>query len=78
MECLINYFCHLNSICSAMQIWYSNVPNTKLAEIKGHQNWVKVTGEYLMFPGGGTQFRHGATRYIDFIQDVSTSCFSLS
>lgn len=52
------------------KIWYSNVPNTKLAEIKGHQNWVKVTGEYLMFPGGGTQFRHGATRYIDFIQDA--------
>ncbi|URD95427.1 hypothetical protein MUK42_29256 [Musa troglodytarum] len=50
------------------RIWYSNVPRTKLAEVKGHQNWVKVTGEYLTFPGGGTQFIHGALHYIDFIQ----------
>lgn len=54
-----------------MQIWYYNVPHTKLAEVKGHQNWVKVTGEYLSFPGGGTQFINGALHYIDFIQNVS-------
>ncbi|XP_020112399.1 probable methyltransferase PMT26 [Ananas comosus] len=50
------------------RIWYNNVPYTKLAEVKGHQNWVKVTGEYLSFPGGGTQFIHGALHYIDFLQ----------
>lgn len=50
------------------RIWYYNVPHTKLAEVKGHQNWVKVTGEYLTFPGGGTQFKNGALHYIDFIQ----------
>ncbi|KAB1210538.1 putative methyltransferase PMT26 [Morella rubra] len=54
---------------SREKIWYSNVPHTKLAEVKGHQNWVKVTGEYLTFPGGGTQFKHGALHYIDFVQD---------
>lgn len=54
-----------------MQIWYYNVPHTKLAEVKGHQNWVKVTGDHLTFPGGGTQFVHGALHYIDFIQQVS-------
>lgn len=53
-----------------MQIWYNNVPHTKLVEYKGHQNWVKVSGEYLTFPGGGTQFKHGALHYIDFIQEV--------
>uniref|UniRef100_A0A2N9EKU4 Methyltransferase n=1 Tax=Fagus sylvatica TaxID=28930 RepID=A0A2N9EKU4_FAGSY len=47
-----------------------NVPHTKLAEVKGHQNWVKVTGEYLTFPGGGTQFINGALHYIDFIQQI--------
>ncbi|KAL4332068.1 hypothetical protein GQ457_07G022700 [Hibiscus cannabinus] len=52
------------------KIWYYNVPHTKLAEVKGHQNWVKVTGEYLTFPGGGTQFVNGALHYIDFIQDA--------
>ncbi|XP_020090303.1 probable methyltransferase PMT24 [Ananas comosus] len=51
------------------KIWYSNVPHTKLAKYKGHQNWVKVSGEYLTFPGGGTQFKHGALHYIDFIQE---------
>ncbi|XP_072950346.1 probable methyltransferase PMT24 [Typha angustifolia] len=50
------------------KIWYHNVPHTKLADVKGHQNWVKVSGEYLSFPGGGTQFKHGALHYIDFIQ----------
>lgn len=57
-----------------LQIWYANVPNTKLAEVKGHQNWVKVTGEHLTFPGGGTQFIHGALHYIDFIQQVMRFC----
>lgn len=55
----------------ALQIWFQNVPNTMLAQVKGHQNWVKVTGEILTFPGGGTQFIHGALHYIDFIQQVS-------
>lgn len=55
---------------SREKIWYYNVPHTKLAEVKGHQNWVKVTGEYLTFPGGGTQFKHGALHYIDFIQET--------
>ncbi|KAI4369275.1 hypothetical protein MLD38_017735 [Melastoma candidum] len=50
------------------KIWYNNVPHMKLAAYKGHQNWVKVSGEYLTFPGGGTQFQHGALHYIDFIQ----------
>ncbi|XP_076888000.1 putative methyltransferase PMT24 isoform X2 [Bidens hawaiensis] len=54
---------------SREQIWYSNVPHTKLAAVKGHQNWVKVDGEYLSFPGGGTQFKNGALHYIDFIQE---------
>ncbi|XP_025015625.1 probable methyltransferase PMT27 isoform X2 [Ricinus communis] len=52
------------------KIWYHNVPHTKLAEVKGHQNWVKVTGEFLTFPGGGTQFIHGALHYIDFVQQA--------
>ncbi|KAF7816778.1 putative methyltransferase PMT24 [Senna tora] len=53
---------------SREMIWYNNAPHTKLVEVKGHQNWVKVTGKYLTFPGGGTQFKHGALHYIEFIQ----------
>ncbi|KAL3614663.1 hypothetical protein CASFOL_041420 [Castilleja foliolosa] len=52
------------------KIWYHNVPHKTLAEVKGHQNWVKVTGEFLTFPGGGTQFIHGALHYIDFLQEA--------
>ncbi|KAK4780409.1 hypothetical protein SAY87_016515 [Trapa incisa] len=53
---------------SREKIWYHNVPHPLLADVKGHQNWVKVTGEFLTFPGGGTQFIHGALHYIDFLQ----------
>ncbi|CAA6660427.1 unnamed protein product [Spirodela intermedia] len=31
------------------KIWYFNVPHTKLAVVKGHQNWVKVTGNISRF-----------------------------
>ncbi|KAL9248137.1 hypothetical protein vseg_021494 [Gypsophila vaccaria] len=55
---------------SREKIWYYNIPHTKLAEVKGHQNWVKVSGEYLTFPGGGTQFKHGALHYIEFIENM--------
>ncbi|WOL03574.1 putative methyltransferase PMT26 [Canna indica] len=51
------------------KIWYNNVPHTKLVEYKGHQNWVKVSGDYLIFPGGGTQFKRGALHYIDFVEE---------
>jgi Putative S-adenosyl-L-methionine-dependent methyltransferase len=59
---------HFNSFL--FQIWYSNVPHTQLVKYKGHQNWIKVSGEYLTFPGGGTQFKHGVSHYINFIQEV--------
>ncbi|KAI7736629.1 hypothetical protein M8C21_025714 [Ambrosia artemisiifolia] len=52
------------------KIWFHNVPHKSLANIKGHQNWVKVTGEFLTFPGGGTQFIHGALHYIDMLQQA--------
>lgn len=52
------------------KIWYNNVPHTKLAEYKKHQNWVRVSGEYNIFPGGGTQFKNGALHYIDFIEET--------
>uniref|UniRef100_A0ACD6A9V9 Uncharacterized protein n=1 Tax=Avena sativa TaxID=4498 RepID=A0ACD6A9V9_AVESA len=52
------------------KIWYNNVPNTQLVEFKGHQNWVNISGEHLIFPGGGTQFKRGALHYIDVIQEA--------
>lgn len=55
-----------------MQILFSNVPHIKLVQFKGHQNWVQA-GSYLTFPGGGSQFKHGAMNDIDFIQKICCS-----
>ncbi|AES71217.2 methyltransferase PMT16, putative [Medicago truncatula] len=49
-------------------IWYDNVPHPKLVEYKKEQNWVVKSGEYLVFPGGGTQFKEGVNHYINFIE----------
>lgn len=53
-----------------LKVWFSNVPHTQLVSYKADQNWVKVSkdGKKLIFPGGGTQFKHGATHYIDFLE----------
>ncbi|BAT75435.1 hypothetical protein LR48_Vigan01g181700 [Vigna angularis] len=55
------------------KVWFHNVPHTLLADVKGHQNWMKLKGEFLTFPGGGTQFIHGALHYIDFLQQAEPS-----
>ncbi|KAJ3669044.1 hypothetical protein LUZ60_010994 [Juncus effusus] len=54
-------------------IWYSNVPHPKLVEYKKDQNWVRKSGDYLIFPGGGTQFKEGISNYINFIQQIHPS-----
>ncbi|OAY69039.1 putative methyltransferase PMT23 [Ananas comosus] len=54
-------------------IWYGNVPHPKLVEYKKDQNWVRRSGDYLEFPGGGTQFKQGVTRYIQFIERILPS-----
>ncbi|RRT65186.1 hypothetical protein B296_00013565 [Ensete ventricosum] len=51
-------------------IWYDNVPHTKLIEYKKDQNWVRKSADYLVFPGGGTQFKEGVSSYIEFIEQV--------
>lgn len=51
-------------------IWYDNVPHTKLVEYKKDQNWVQKSGDYLVFPGGGTQFKEGVANYIMFIEKM--------
>ncbi|CAN4109166.1 unnamed protein product [Withania somnifera] len=45
-------------------VWRSNINHTRLAEVKGGQNWVHEKGQLWWFPGGGTHFKHGATEYI--------------
>ncbi|XXG39786.1 hypothetical protein AAC387_Pa01g0656 [Persea americana] len=54
-------------------IWFDNVPHPKLVEYKKDQNWVQKIGDYLNFPGGGTQFKEGVTSYIKFIERIFPS-----
>ncbi|KAL5732912.1 hypothetical protein ACOSP7_032254 [Xanthoceras sorbifolium] len=49
-------------------IWYDNVPHPKLVDYKKDQNWVRKSGDYFVFPGGGTQFKEGVTSYVEFVE----------
>ncbi|XP_022871830.1 probable methyltransferase PMT23 [Olea europaea var. sylvestris] len=49
-------------------VWYDNVPHPKLVEYKKDQHWVVKSGDYFIFPGGGTQFKNGVGHYIDSIE----------
>lgn len=55
---------------SLHQVWFNNVPHTRLVEDKGGQNWISIKGDKFVFPGGGTQFIHGADQYLDQISQM--------
>ncbi|KAG9151481.1 hypothetical protein Leryth_015089 [Lithospermum erythrorhizon] len=55
------------------EVWFSNVPHARLAEDKGGQNWITVDKDKFKFPGGGTQFIHGADQYLDQIEKITFS-----
>ncbi|XP_047341571.1 probable methyltransferase PMT11 [Impatiens glandulifera] len=52
------------------EVWFSNVPHARLVEDKGGQNWISLHKDKFKFPGGGTQFIHGADHYLDQIQKM--------
>ncbi|XP_058724532.1 probable methyltransferase PMT10 [Vicia villosa] len=52
------------------QIWFSNVPHTRLVEDKSGQNWISIKKDKFVFPGGGTQFIHGADKYLNQISEM--------
>ncbi|MCO5579328.1 hypothetical protein L7F22_033183 [Adiantum nelumboides] len=54
-------------------VWRVNVNHSKLAEVKGGQNWLHENGSMWWFPGGGTHFKHGAQEYIE---RAGLPCFS--
>ncbi|KAF7038584.1 hypothetical protein CFC21_048754 [Triticum aestivum] len=52
------------------EVWFSNVPHTRLVDDKGGQNWITKAKDKFTFPGGGTQFIHGANQYLDQISQM--------
>lgn len=59
---------------TSLQVWYNNVPHTKLVEDKGGQNWISRKKDKFTFPGGGTQFIHGADQYLNQFSQVIKFC----
>ncbi|CAL5384791.1 unnamed protein product [Camellia sinensis] len=51
-------------------VWFNNVPHMRLVEDKGGQNWISRKNDKFIFPGGGTQFIHGADQYLDQISNM--------
>ncbi|KAL3534530.1 hypothetical protein ACH5RR_002991 [Cinchona calisaya] len=54
-------------------VWRSNVNHTRLAEVKGGQNWVHEKDQFWWFPGGGTHFKNGASEYIQRLGNMTTN-----
>lgn len=54
------------------EVWFDNVPHKRLVDDKGGQNWVKLNskGDKFIFPGGGTQFIHGADKYLNEMSEM--------
>ena len=48
--------------------WFKNLPFKKLSEVKKTQNGVRLKGDLLVFPDGGTSFRKGVKGYVDEIK----------
>lgn len=48
----------------------SSPGHPKLVEYKNDRNWDTMSGDYLVFPGGGTQFKYDVARYIQFVEQV--------
>uniref|UniRef100_A0A7N0TZV6 Methyltransferase n=1 Tax=Kalanchoe fedtschenkoi TaxID=63787 RepID=A0A7N0TZV6_KALFE len=49
---------------------YVNAPYKSLTVEKAIQNWIQYEGNVFRFPGGGTQFPHGADAYINDLAAV--------
>lgn len=51
-------------------VWFSNVPFPQLTVYKKSQNWIRLEGDRLVFPGGGTSFRQGVKGYVEEMKKV--------
>ncbi|PKU69415.1 probable methyltransferase PMT11 [Dendrobium catenatum] len=74
LNCLVpapnNYKTRIPWPKSRDEVWFSNVPHTRLVEDKGGQNWITRDKDKFKFPGGGTQFIHGANQYLNQISEM--------
>ncbi|KAL8518726.1 hypothetical protein ACS0TY_009902 [Phlomoides rotata] len=73
-ECLVpppdGYKSHIRWPKSKDECWYMNVPYDWINKQKSNQHWLKKQGEKFLFPGGGTMFPNGVSKYVDLMQDL--------
>ncbi|XP_030545407.1 probable methyltransferase PMT28 [Rhodamnia argentea] len=55
---------------SKLKIFHKNVAHPKLAEFIKKHNWVKESGEYLIFHSNQSEFRGGVLHYLEFIEEM--------
>lgn len=55
---------------SKLKIFHKNVAHPKLAEFIKKHNWVKESGEYLIFPSNQSEYRAGVLHYLEFIEEM--------
>ncbi|KAJ3681611.1 hypothetical protein LUZ60_014184 [Juncus effusus] len=55
---------------SKNECWYRNVPYDWINNEKSNQHWLVKEGEKFRFPGGGTMFPNGVSRYVDLMQNL--------
>lgn len=52
------------------ECWYRNVPYDWINKQKSNQHWLVKEGEKFHFPGGGTMFPNGVSKYVDLMVDL--------
>lgn len=57
-------------ISVAIWNWFRNVPYDWINKEKSNQHWLQKEGEKFLFPGGGTMFPNGVTRYVDSMVEL--------
>ncbi|GAA0166180.1 methyltransferase [Lithospermum erythrorhizon] len=55
---------------SKNECWYRNVPYDWINKEKSNQHWLIKEGEKFHFPGGGTMFPDGVSKYVDQMVDL--------
>ncbi|XP_019158586.1 PREDICTED: probable methyltransferase PMT21 [Ipomoea nil] len=75
MECLVpppdGYQPPIRWPKSKSECWYRNVPYDWINKEKSNQHWLQKDGEKkFIFPGGGTMFPDGVTKYVDSMVDL--------
>ncbi|KAL0914205.1 hypothetical protein M5K25_017717 [Dendrobium thyrsiflorum] len=55
---------------SKNQCWYRNVPYDWINNQKSNQHWLKKDGDRFLFPGGGTMFPNGVSKYVDLMENL--------